>query len=158
MFSPKDEAGRPKVLAPEVVASEEGTRRWSCPRRRKQRHVRFGKKVSLKPITKTHPSIYSLRLGYHPQAGPIGQDEGRSFASCESRDGMVRQEQEKYGRARENSPTLALRPHSGAVTPWTRLHCHGRRLPRPRASVRGRDHGPAPVLLRPARVVGGGED
>ena len=146
------------MLALEVVVSEEGTRRWSCRRRRKQRHFRFGKKVSLKPITKTHSSIYSLRPGYQPQAGPIGRDEGRSFASCESRDGMVREEREKYDRAHENSPASALRPHPGAVTPWARLHYHGRRLPRPRSNVRGRHHGPASVMLRPARVVEGGED
>ena len=46
-------------------------------------------------------------LGYHPQAEQIGQDEGCSFKYCEREVvlGGVRQDQEKYSKARENAPT-----------------------------------------------------
>ena len=50
LIVPEEDAGRPEVVwsleeasQPEVVASEEGGRTWSWPRRRKQRHFRFGK-------------------------------------------------------------------------------------------------------------------
>ena len=93
-------------------------------------------------------------LKYHPQAELIGRGEGCYPAKVEVGGEGGFEEQEKYGRARKNSPMLALRPRTGAVNLWTRLHYHGCRLPRPRANFCGRDHGPVTVLLRPARVVG----
>ena len=67
-----------EVSHPKVVASEEGARRWSWPRRRKQRHFRFGKKVNLTYICNDKNSplhFFTSVLGTIPKLNVSGEME-----------------------------------------------------------------------------------
>ena len=74
---------------------------------------------------------------------------GHSSASCESWRERVRQEQEKYSRARKNLLLSVARPHPGAILLMP--HYHGCKWPQLWCSTHGLERGPTDVLLSPAR-------